>query len=343
MTAYPIELTTRDGEQIRFDCAEDQNLIDAAAAVDIILPSQCKQGGCGACHAHATAGDYLLGEHSPDALPKDGGHGSLLMCRTYPRSALSIAAPFDHNRVLFQAIPRREAEIAELAAIGENTVRLVLQLLPDADDSRAAQFEPGQFMELELPGGDLKRAYSLANNGNWEGRLEFLIRLQPNGRFSTFLKEQAKTGDKLMVRGPQGAFGLEETGLRPRWFVAGGTGLAPMLSMLRRMAEWQEPHEARLFFGVNREEELFALDELEELKAALPQLRVEICVWKPGDAWQGYAGTPVDALRRDLAEAKTTPDIYLCGPPALIDFAETAARELGVGEEQIFSERFLPS
>lgn len=341
MSAYPIELTTRDGEHIRFDCAEDQNLIDAAAAVNIILPAQCKQGGCGACHAHATAGDYLLGEHSPEALPKDGGHGSLLMCRTYPRSALSIAAPFDHNRIQFQAIPSREAEIAELADIGENTVRLVLQLLPDADDSRAALFEPGQFMELEIPGSGLKRAYSLANNGNWEGRLEFLIRLQPNGRFSGYLK-QAKTGDRLTVRGPQGAFGLQETGLRPRWFVAGGTGLAPMLSMLRRMAEWQEPHAARLYFGVNREAELFALDALDELKAALPQLVVEVCVWKPEGDWQGFAGTPVDALRRDLAAAQTQPDIYLCGPPILIDLAEAAAQELGVAESQIFSERFLP-
>jgi ferredoxin-NADP reductase len=116
-----------------------------------------------------------------------------------------------------------------------------------------------------------------------------------------------------------------------------------MLSMLRRMADWQEPHEARLFFGVNREAELFALAELEELKSALPQLQVEICVWKPVGAWQGFIGTPVQALRRDLAQVQTMPDIYLCGPPALIDFAEAAARELGVGESQIFSERFLPS
>lgn len=344
MITHTIELTTRDGEQISFDCAEDQNLLDAAATVHILLPSQCKQGNCGACHATAISGDFELGEHNPDALPKDGdGHGSLLMCRTYPRSPLRIAAPYDHNRLLFEAIPRREAEIAELTMVGENTVRLVLHQLPDADDGCTAQFESGQFMELEIPGSDVKRAYSLANTGNWEGRLEFLIRLQPNGRFSTFLKERARPGEKLFAHGPQGAFGLQETGLRPRWFVAGGTGLAPLLSMLRRMADWQEPHETRLFFGVNRETELFALTELEELKSALPQLRVEICVWKPAGAWQGFIGTPVDALRRDLAKVQTMPDIYLCGPPALIDSAEATARELGIGESQIFSERFLPS
>jgi ferredoxin len=206
MTTYPIEITTRDGERIGFDCAENQNLIDAAA-VNIVLPSQCQQGGCGACHATATSGDFVLGEHNPDALPKEGnGHGSLLMCRTYPRSPLRIAAPYDHNRILFEAVPRREAEIAELATIGENTVRLVLHLLPDADDSCAAQFEPGQFMELEIPGGDVKRAYSLANNGNWEGRLEFLIRLQPNGRFSTLSQGTGPARGQTHGPRPPGCF-----------------------------------------------------------------------------------------------------------------------------------------
>ncbi|TAN50648.1 MAG: oxidoreductase, partial [Methylococcaceae bacterium] len=203
--------------------------------------------------------------------------------------------------------------------------------------------EPGQFMELEVPEQAIKRAYSLANTGNWEGKLEFLIRLQPGGRFSTWLKDQAQPGQSLRVHGPQGAFGLSESGLRPRWFVAGGTGLAPMLSMLRRMAELQEPHPARLYFGANRAEEFFCLPELQALQAELPQLQLILCVWKPEADWQGFRGTPVDALRKDLAEAGVSPDIYLCGPPALIDAAETAARALGVPDRQIISERFLPA
>ena len=206
-----------------------------------------------------------------------------------------------------------------------------------------AEFEPGQFMELEVPGQDIKRAYSLANTGNWEGRLEFLIRLQPGGLFSTWLREQAAVGQTLIVHGPKGAFGLHESGLRPRWFVAGGTGLAPMLSMLRRMAEFQEPHPARLYFGANRAEDLFCQTELEALQAELPQLQVIYCVWKPEDNWQGFCGTPVDALAQDLADAVVLPDIYLCGPPALIDAAEAAARAKGVPDQQVLSERFLPT
>lgn len=342
MNIHAIELTTRDGAQLRFDCTADENLLEAAAAAHISLPSQCRQGSCGACYAEVTHGVYTLGEHNPAALPADEAQkGCVLLCRTFPQSNLCISLPFNHDRIVIGKIPRRSAEIVAIEPIAANTVRLALQLA--ADEGGGAQFEPGQFMELEVPGQDLRRAYSLANTGNWDGRLEFLIRLQPGGRFSTWLRDKARPGESLIVHGPQGAFGLSENGLRPRWFVAGGTGLAPMLSMLRRMAEFQEPHPARLYFGVNRSEELFCREELEALRAELPQLQVTTCVWKANGDWQGFHGTPVDALASDLAGTDVLPDIYLCGPPALIDAAEAAARSRGVPAEQVLSERFLPA
>jgi len=87
----------------------------------------------------------------------------------------------------------------------------------------------------------------------------------------------------------------------------------------------------------------FVQTELEALQAELPQLQVIYCVWKPEDNWLGFSGTPVDALAQDLAAAVVLPDIYLCGPPALIDAAEAAARAKGVPDQQVLSERFLPT
>ncbi|MDQ3059444.1 MAG: 2Fe-2S iron-sulfur cluster binding domain-containing protein [Pseudomonadota bacterium] len=338
---YHIDLHTRDGQQLSFDCAPEQNLIDAAAAVSIILQAQCRQGNCGACHASVSAGEYALGAHNPDALPS-GQPGAILMCCTTPQSDLRINLPYDHSKVLFQTVPRRSAEIVALETVAENTVLLKLRLDADADCGSAAEFEPGQFMEIEIPGSQERRAYSLANTGNWDGSLEFLIRLQPGGVFSAFLREHAQPGIKLAVRGPLGAFGIEPASMRPRWFVAGGTGLAPVLSMLRRMAEFQEMHEARLFFGVNRESELFSLDELARLKIELPQLKVDVCVWKPEGDWQGFRGTPADALQQALTEAPAQPDIYLCGPAPLVNAVEKTAVAFGLPMERVFSERFLP-
>lgn len=344
MNTHVIELTTRDGEQLRFECAADQNLLAAAASVHIVLPAQCGQGNCGTCYANVTDGEFTLGKHNPAALlVDDEAKGGTLLCCTFPRSDLRIDLPFAHDRILIGEIKIRNAEITAIDSVGENTLRLELRLAPDENGGSAAEFEPGQFMELEVPGQGIKRAYSLANTGNWEGRLEFLIRLQPGGLFSTWLQKQATVGQTLIVHGPKGAFGLSENGLKPRWFVAGGTGLAPMLSMLRRMAEFQEPHPARLYFGANRAEELFFQTELKALQAELSQLQVVFCVWKPDDNWQGFCGTPVDALAQDLADATVFPDIYLCGPPALLDAAEAAAKATGVPADQILSERFLPA
>lgn len=344
MNTHTIELTTRDGEQFHFECAADRNLLEAAADAHMILPAQCGQGNCGTCYADVTHGDFTLGKHNPAALPADdAAKGGTLLCCTFPKSDLRIALPFDHDRILIGEIKIRNAEITAIDPVGENTLRLELRLEPSEDNGSAAEFEPGQFMELEVPEQNIKRAYSLANISNWEGRLEFLIRLQPGGLFSTWLREQAAVGQPLIVHGPKGAFGLSESGLRPRWFVAGGTGLSPMLSMLRRMAEFQEPHPARLYFGANRAEELFCQPELKALQTELPQLQVIFCVWKPDDLWQGFCGTPVDALSQDLADATVLPDIYLCGPPALIDAAEAAARAKGVPDKQVLSERFLPA
>lgn len=344
MNAYAIELTTRDGEQLRFTCAPDQNLLEAAANAHILLPSQCGQGVCGACYAEVTTGDFLLGKHNPDALPTDDEcKGGTLLCCSFPRGDLSIDLPFDRNRILAGEVPARTAEIAALEVVGENTLQLTLQLQPDADGCNGAEFEPGQFMELEIPGQDIKRAYSLSNISNWDGSLEFLIRLQPNGLFSTWLRGQAAIGQVLTVHGPKGAFGLTENGLKPRWFVAGGTGLAPMLSMLRHMAAFAEPHPARLYFGVNQVAELFCQAELTALQAELPQLQVTYCVWQPDDTWQGFSGTPAEALAKDLANATVLPDIYVCGPPRLIDATEAVAKAKGVPHQQVLSERFVPA
>lgn len=344
MTTHAIELTTRDGAQLRFNCGPDQNLLEAAAQAAILLPSQCRQGSCGACYAETTDGDFTLADHSASALPAGAVEkGGTLLCRTFPRSDLCISLPFDQDRIGSGTIPVRQAEIVALDTIAAATVRLELKLLPDEDLGSMAEFEPGQFMELEVPGLDLRRAYSLANAANWEGRLEFLIRLQPDGRFSTWLQSQAQVGQTLTVHGPQGAFGVNANSLRPRWLVAGGTGLAPMLSILRRMAEFQEMQPVRLYFGVNRVEELFCLDELAILRSLLPQLQVVVCVWKPEGEWKGFQGTPAEALEKDLASIGVHPDIYLCGPPAMIDAATAVAQAAGVPPAQIISERFSAS
>lgn len=147
----------------------------------------------------------------------------------------------------------------------------------------------------------------------------------------------------MTVRGPQGAFGLRDHGIRPRWFVAGGMGLAPMLSMMRRMAEWAEPQPVRLFLGVGTDAEVPELPELAEAGAQLADIAVTTSVWQPGPDWTGTVGTPVDSLAQALAANGTSPDVYVCGPPAMVDAAAEVARVNGVDDEHLILERYLPT
>ena len=341
MSDYQITLTTRDGHEITFSCNVDCDVVTAGEQTNIMLPSLCRDGGCGACLGHCGKGEYTLGNVNASVLPEEAAlRGDVLLCRTYPKSDLHITAPYDYAHIQFRKHETRQAVITQLAQIADRTVQLNLCWLDDQTD-KAVEFEPGQCMELEIPGTDIRRAYSLANTGNWLGELEFLIRLQPEGQFSSYLRQQAAVGQILNVYGPNGAFGLQADSFNPAIFIAGGTGLAPFLSILRRMAEWGEDRPIHLIFGVNRESELFHVDELQQLKTQLPNLTVTLCVWKPGDGWtDGISGTPADALQQYLVNQPGEYDIYLCGPPMLVTAAMQIAITQGIAGERIFSEKF---
>lgn len=342
--ARPVILASSDGTRFEFECGPGQTVLDAAAAAGEVLPSSCRQGTCGSCHATVTEGSYELGAHSPAALSADQRErGDVLLCRTYPAGPLSAALPYEASRILHGEIPVRDSVIAGLDAVARDVVRLELRLQPGDKWGTDCQFEPGQFMALQIPGQDATRAYSLANTGNWEGRAEFFIRLLPDGLFSSYLRERARLGDRIIVHGPQGAFGLHDRGLRPRWFVAGGTGLAPLLAMVRQMAEWQEPQPARLFFGLNEEDDIFGGPELKSVAEELPGFSYEICVWRPGSTWPGPSSTPADLVAARLAAEPVKPDVYVCGPPGLVDSVEKVATAAGLPSDQVFFERFLPS
>lgn len=342
--SYAISLKTHDEQRFEFNCDAEQNVLAAMEAAGYFPPSLCKEGGCGACLATRETGDYRLCNYSAAVLPDAAAaRGEVLLCRTYPKSDLHLSVTYDADRIHVGHTKPRSAEIVAVETLAARTVRLVLRVQTDENGSRVLEFEPGQFMELEIPGQNVKRAYSLANTSNWDGILEFLIRLQPGGRFSDYLQDRAMTGETLLVHGPSGAFGVQAQSLAPRCFVAGGTGVAPFLSILRRCAEWQEDHETLLLLGVNNEAELFYRDEWERLQQALPHLRVQLCVWHPERSWNGFRGTPADALRDYLAQAAVFPDIYLCGPPLMVDAALQTALQAGADVDRIYSERFVAS
>lgn len=312
---------------------------------DVILLSSCHEGGCATCKAECLEGDYELGRCSVQALPPDEEEASVvLLCQTFPRSDLVVKVPYTFERISFQKVNTDwRGEIVAIEKIASNVAKLqIAPKDPGNGETVPIPFVPGQYLDIGIPGTEASRCYSMATIDD-DPRLDFLIRILPGGRFSEFLSSDAEPGLVMKLRGPFGSFNIRENGLRARYFVAGGTGLAPVLSMIRYMNREQHPQEAKLFFGVTHQHELFYLDELRQLEAEMPNLKVYVSVMKPEAGWQGCAGTVVDELTRQLREAKAKPDIYLCGPPPMIDAAFAVAATNGVPKEQLYVEKFLAS
>ncbi|MDD2759517.1 MAG: FAD-binding oxidoreductase [Methylomonas sp.] len=342
MSLHNVKIITEDGETVCFDCGEDEDIISAGLRQDIYLMASCREGGCATCKGFCAEGDYEMGKFSVQALPpEEEEDGQVLLCRCYPTSDVEIEVPYTYDRISFSPEGLAfEAEITELSMVSCNVMKLKLQKL-GADQQ--VRLDSGQYYNLEIPGTDIYRSYSPANTANNKGELEFLIRIVDNGKFSSYLQHSAYLGQTLKVTGPLGIFGLKENGFTPRYFVAGGTGLAPILSMVRRMHEWEEPQTCVVYFGVNTEDEVFYADELSRLKSAMPTLDVRICVWKAGEGWNGEKGSVVDILRRDLQGTGVKPDLYLCGPPGMVDATYAVCADVGIPQNKIYLEKFLPS
>jgi NAD(P)H-flavin reductase/ferredoxin len=331
MSEREVTLVTRDGAELRFPCAAKDNVHAASEAAGYFLPAMCHEGTCGLCHARVTEGKYTMGPHNSAALQG----GEVLLCRCEPDENLTVALPYNQAQVLRYKVPVRQAVIESMEPAWQNAVALTLRLQPDPEQGQAVEFAPGQYMELTIPGTDVRRAYSLANLPNWEGRLDFLIRLAPHGQFSTFLREQARVGDTITVRGPSGSFILDESSVRPRCFVGGGCGLAPILSMLRHLGEFQDSQPTHLIFGANRESELVPQSDVEAVTAALPHLGVTLAVSAPETNWQGFQGTAPAALEEYLSQTEEPIDIYACGPPKMLEAVEALVQQRGRGDRLI--------
>jgi NAD(P)H-flavin reductase/ferredoxin len=331
-----VNVMTTDGARLAFPCVAGQDVLSAAEAAGVFLPAMCHEGSCGLCGALVREGAYEMGPHTPDAMPKDPG--GVLLCRCLPQADVTIALPYAQDRIRHEKIPERAAVIESLAPAGAGAMALALRYLPSAEYGTMADFIPGQYMQLENAEG-VRRAYSLANLPNWEGRLEFIIRLRQGGAFSTWLGTQAELGDVLTVCGPEGRFVMDDSSLRPRVLVGGGCGVAPILALLRQMVQVQDSLPVHLVFGANREEELFAPDMIAALGADLPQLSVDLAVWRPGPDWHGFTGTAAEALDAYLVAHPEEPDIYVCGPPRLLDAVTEVVRTRKIAPERIIAER----
>ncbi len=333
---------------IEMEVDEDETILDAAFRQGLMLMHGCKEGQCAACRSFLLDGEVDLDRYSTFALPDyEEQEGYTLLCRAHALTDLEVELMNYDEEVLRSGVPLRtlRTEIAAIESLTHDIRRLVLRL----SDGERMKFHAGQYVDIAIPGHEGQtRSFSMANTGSGEGEgaseLEFMIKLYPGGHFSGLLDgEHLKVGDELEVTGPYGVFTLRDSSPRRLVFIGGGAGMAPVLSLLRSLAEQGSTRPATFYYGARGEQDLFHLAELARLVEELPEfLFVPALSEANGNGWRGEAGLiteVVDRLEGDLSDV----DAYLCGPPPMVDAAIALLTARGTAESHIYFDKFTTS
>jgi ferredoxin-NADP reductase/ferredoxin len=337
----PCRVTLRfdDGVEKEVEVRANEFVLDGALRQGVPLVHQCRSGSCSTCVAQMIDGSLEMARDRAIALiSSEIAEGKRLLCSSYALAPSIVRLHYPSS--LIYGEPSRNFKARVLAV--EWPAASVARLSIVSDSRDGISFHPGQYARLRVPGTDQWRSYSMCSIPRDLPKMEFLVRMIPGGAMSEYLKS-ASGGEALEVEGPLGAFVLHPArGLHI--FVAGGTGLSPILAMIDQLRRASGPKPRMLLsFGCASDSTFFYRDEIELRQWWIPQLSVRLSADLVEDPACGLIpGTPVDALGSDPI---TDPDAsaYLCGPPAMIEAARRRLAELGVSPERIYAERFVAS
>ena len=327
-----------------FTAAPKETLLQAALNQGLAFPHSCRAGGCGSCKCRLVKGKVKeLTDKSYLLSAEEIRDNYVLACQSVPQSDVEVEVVLGTAG----AMPAASSGVGRIAALLPLTHDI---LHVHVELEQALSFQPGQYAEVASRAGSaagVTRRYSFANVPEASGttsRLEFFVRRVPGGRYTEWLFEEARIGDALDVSAPHGDFVLRESAT-PMLCIAGGSGLAPLLSMLRgALATQRRPREVTLVFGARTQADLYMLDAIEALRSEWP-VRFEfvpVLSGEPaGSDWAGKRGFIADHLADVLGGAIATQQAYLCGPPAMVDTCATALVAAGVPAGEIHADRFL--
>lgn len=339
LTRTKATIAFSDGVEHELSVEAGQSVLDAALKAEAPVLYQCGTGSCGSCLARLETGnaDHREGSSS-SLLPSEREQGYRLLCVTEAKSDCRFSLGYDSAAGAGRPIEGK-CFVNAVERIASDVVRLELELA----EGFWMDFRPGQFIQVKVPGTEVFRSYSMATTAADLPKIELLIRILPGGVMSQWLTTQAKVDDVLDVSGPFGQFFLKEKVRAPHVMIAGGTGLAPMLSMIDalRVAPGRKP-KVILSFGCQTLEGLFSLDQIELRQHWMPSLDTRISVDRGEAGAKVRVGNPVSALSD--ADGLTADSVaYLCGPPGMIEAARKHLEQLGLSPENIFAEQFIAS
>jgi CDP-4-dehydro-6-deoxyglucose reductase/ferredoxin-NAD(P)+ reductase (naphthalene dioxygenase ferredoxin-specific) len=227
-----------------------------------------------------------------------------------------------------------QCRVVELAPLTHDVYRLRLTI----ESGGPYTFSAGQFAKLQFAfAPDAPRDYSMANPPH-DGGLEFHFRVTPGG-VSQRIPVEVKEGDTVRVSGPFGTAYLREQHTGPILAVAGGTGLAPVRAILLAALNKGMGQPIHVYFGCRTERDVYGEPELRALEAKHPNLKVHVVVVEQPVAAGHRIGMVTDAVAADFADLRGF-QVYMAGPPAMVDAATELVARLGVQRRDMHADAF---
>jgi Na+-transporting NADH:ubiquinone oxidoreductase subunit F len=331
-----VEITVNSEKKMTVEGGKP--LLSTLMGEKLFIPSACGgRGSCGTCKVKVVSdiGDYLATE-LPWITEEEKKENVRLSCQVKVKKDLSIRIPEE----LFN-VKEYRTRIERIRDLTHDIKEITLKLLdPPEINFKAGQYIQFQTPEYELSSESVYRAYSCSSPPYRKDSLELEIRLVPNGICTTYVFNYMNEGEEITINGPYGEFFLQDSE-RDIVFIAGGSGMAPIKSMLHDMVEKGIDRKAAYFFGAVSRRDLFLVEEMRELEKKLPNFTYipALSGPKPEDRWKGDTGLITEVLDRHL-ESVDNLEAYLCGSPGMIDASVAVLKSKGLPEELIFYDKF---
>ncbi len=331
---YQVVLNFEDGVSRVISCDDDEKVTDAAFRHKINLPMDCRDGVCGTCKCKVGSGTYEMEFYLEDEAmtEEEEEQGFALLCQTTVTSnaVFNVLASSEACKTGAQEVG---GEVIAAERLSNTSFNLRVKL------DQPMNFLPGQYVNVSIPGTGETRSYSFSSKPGSD-EATFLIRNLEGGVMSSYLADRAASGDRVALTGPMGIFYLREM-TRPQLWLAGGTGLAPFLSMLEKVAEEGTDQPILLYYAVTNAADLVELERVEALAEKIGTVRV-VTILAAETEEHELKGYVTDHLsERDMNGGDV--DAYLCGPPPMVDAVSAHFGALGIEPAQFYYEKFTPS
>lgn len=320
------ELNARPGETV----------LEAALRQGYSLSYSCRNGACGTCKGRIVSGEINYGDYDLRALTvEEKAAGLALFCQAVPLGDLVIEA---REIVAARDIPIKTlpCRVARMERAADDVMVLHLKLSP----GERLQFLAGQYIEILLRDGR-RRGFSLANAPHDDEFLQLHIRHVPGGYFTNYVFNEMKEKAILRFRGPLGTFFLREESDRPVILVAGGTGFAPTKSIIEHTFHTGTKRSIHLYWGARAVRDLYLDKLVHSWVREHPGFHYTPVLSEPlpGDQWTGRTGYVHEAVVAEYPDLSGH-DIYVCGPPAMIEAAKGLFRNSGLAEGCLYYDSF---